>query len=582
MTNLNRQTYTLPDKLASSVKASLEDWSASDKVSRLWAADASLWTGADEGSWLGWLSIVDDQLASSQSLTRFAHEIKNAGFSHLLLLGMGGSSLCPEVMKMTFGKIDGFPELHGLDSTDPSQVKTLESQVDLARTVFIVSSKSGSTLEPNIFKQYFFERLKQVVEAAQAGSRFLAITDPGSKMQQIAENDSFRNIFFGLPSIGGRYSALSNFGLVPAALMGVDLSRFLDLTQEMVHSSQSSVPIEQNPGVVLGTILGVLAGAGRDKVTFITSPGISDLGAWLEQLLAESTGKEGKGLIPVDRERLGPPEVYGADRLFVYMRLDSAPDPSQDTALDALERAGQPVVRIGLADPYHLGQEFFRWEVATAVAGSVMGINPFNQPDVEASKVATRKLTSEYEETGTLTPETPLLEDNGIKLFTDEANATALARRVGQGDRTLVSYLRAHLNRIMAGDYLAILAYIEMNHPHEDQLQAIRHAIRDQKHVATCLGFGPRFLHSTGQAYKGGPNTGVFLQITCDDVFDLRVPGQKYTFGLVKAAQALGDFQVLAERGRRVLRVHLGANVQAGLATLQEVMGQALGPRPGF
>ena len=582
MTNLNRQTYTLPDKLASSVKASLEDWSASDKVSRLWAADASLWTGADEGSWLGWLSIVDDQLASSQSLTRFAHEIKNAGFSHLLLLGMGGSSLCPEVMKMTFGKIDGFPELHGLDSTDPSQVKTLESQVDLARTVFIVSSKSGSTLEPNIFKQYFFERLKQVVEAAQAGSRFLAITDPGSKMQQIAENDSFRNIFFGLPSIGGRYSALSNFGLVPAALMGVDLSRFLDLTQEMVHSSQSSVPIEQNPGVVLGTILGVLAGAGRDKVTFITSPGISDLGAWLEQLLAESTGKEGKGLIPVDRERVGPPEVYGADRLFVYMRLDSAPDPSQDTALDALERAGQPVVRIGLADPYHLGQEFFRWEVATAVAGSVMGINPFNQPDVEASKVATRKLTSEYEETGTLTPETPLLEDNGIKLFTDEANATALARRVGQGDRTLVSYLRAHLNRIMAGDYLAILAYIEMNHPHEDQLQAIRHAIRDQKHVATCLGFGPRFLHSTGQAYKGGPNTGVFLQITCDDVFDLRVPGQKYTFGLVKAAQALGDFQVLAERGRRVLRVHLGANVQAGLATLQEVMGQALGPRPGF
>ena len=274
--------------------------------------------------------------------------------------------------------------------------------------------------------------------------------------------------------------------------------------------------------------------------------------------------------------------MYGADRLFVYMRLDSAPDPSQDTALDALERAGQPVVRIGLADPYHLGQEFFRWEVATAVAGSVMGINPFNQPDVEASKVATRKLTSEYEETGALTPETPLLQDSGIKLFTDEANATALARTAGQGDRTLVSYLRAHLNRIMAGDYLAILAYIEMNHAHEDQLQAIRHAIRDQKHVATCLGFGPRFLHSTGQAYKGGPNTGVFLQITCDDVFDLRVPGQKYTFGLVKAAQALGDFQVLAERGRRVLRVHLGANVQAGLATLQEVMGQALGPRPGF
>jgi len=475
---------------------------------------------------------------------------------------------------MTFGRINGFPELYVLDSTDPSQAKTFERQVDLAKTIFIVSSKSGSTLEPNIFKQYFFERVKEAVRAQLPGSHFLAITDPGSKMQQIAERDGFRSIFFGLPSIGGRYSALSNFGLVPAALMGVDLSKFLRLTQEMVYSCQS-VPIEQNPGVVLGNILGVLARAGRDKVTLITSPGIWDLGAWLEQLLAESTGKEGKGLIPVDRERLGPPEVYGDDRLFVYMRLDSAPDLSQDVALEALARARQPVVRIGLADSYHLGQEFFRWEIATAVAGSIMGINPFNQPDVEASKVATRKLTAEYEETGTLPPETPLLEDSGIRLFSDEANATALTSAAGR-DQSLVGYLKAHLKRLTAGDYLAILAYIEMNRAHEDQLQALRHVVRDKKQVATCLGFGPRFLHSTGQAYKGGPNTGVFLQITCDDAIDLPVPGQKYTFGVVKAAQARGDFQVLTERHRAALRVHLSADVQAGLATLRKAIGQAL------
>jgi transaldolase / glucose-6-phosphate isomerase len=419
------------------------------------------------------------------------------------------------------------------------------------------------------------ERVKQQIGADQAGSRFIAITDPGSKMQQIAQNDGFRNVFFGLPSIGGRYSAISDFGLVPAAVMGIDVPRFLDLTREMVRACTPGVPAEQNPGVVLGTILGVLARKGRDKVTLVTSPGIWDLGAWMEQLLAESTGKEGKGLIPVDRERLGPPEVYGDDRLFVYLRLDSSPDVSQDEAVDALERAGQPVVRISLADPYALGQEFFRWELATAVAGSIIGINPFNQPDVEASKVATRKLTAEYENTGSLPPETPVLKEGGIQLFTDATNATTLAEAAGP-DRSLVGYLRAHLNRLTAGDYFAILAYLEMNSPHQDQLQAIRHTVRDRKRVATYLGFGPRFLHSTGQAYKGGPNTGVFLQITYDDRADLPVPGQKYTFGIVKAAQARGDFQVLTERSRRVLRVHLGADVQADLARLRDAVGQAL------
>ncbi|MDP3972708.1 MAG: bifunctional transaldolase/phosoglucose isomerase [Candidatus Nanopelagicales bacterium] len=572
---VNRQTYTLPNDLASAVRMTLQDWRTGGKVRRLWARDATLWTGADEADWLGWLGITEDQLAHIDHLRSIAEEVKAAGFRHALLLGMGGSSLCPEVIRTTFGKLDGYPELHVLDSTDPAQVKTFEGKVDLANTIFIVSSKSGSTLEPNIFKQYFFERVKRVIGADNAGSRFIAITDPGSKMQQVAESGGFRHVFFGLPSIGGRYSALSNFGMVPSAIMGVDVRRLLDRAEEMVQACASCVPAEDNPGVVLGTILGVLAKHGRDKVTITASPGIQGLGAWLEQLLAESTGKEGKGLIPVDREALGLPEVYGRDRLFVYLRLESRPDPSQDAAIDGLEQAGQAVVRISVPDRYDLGQEFFRWEIATAVAGSIIGINAFNQPDVEASKVATRRLTEEYEKAGSLPPETPILHDGGIMVFTDENNAASLAKAAGR-DRSLSGYLRAHLNRLAPGDYFAILAYLEMNEAHGAQLQAVRHAVRDTKRVATCLGFGPRFLHSTGQAYKGGPNTGVFLQITCDDAIDLPVPGQRYTFGVVKSAQARGDFQVLAERKRRALRVLLGSVVRAGLSALQAAISDAL------
>jgi transaldolase/glucose-6-phosphate isomerase len=572
---INRQTYTLPEPLAKAVRTSLEEWRAGDKVRQLWARDATLWTGTDEGNWLGWLGITEDQLAQSQHLKGIATEVKEAGFSHALLLGMGGSSLGPEVLEITFGRQAGFPDFHVLDSTDPAQVKAFENKVDLANTLFIVSSKSGGTLEPNIFKQYFFERARQVIGAEKAGERFIAITDPGSKMQHVAESDGFRYVFFGLPSIGGRYSALSNFGMVPAAIMGIDALRFLDRTDEMVTACSSSVPVEQNPGVVLGTILGVLAKQGRDKVTLITSPGLSDLGAWLEQLVAESTGKEGKGLIPVDLEQVGPPELYGKDRVFAYIRLSSAPDAAQDAAVAALEQAGQPVVRIAVADIYDLGQEFFRWEIATAVAGAIMGIHPFNQPDVEASKVATRKLTAEYEKTGNLPPEKPILEEQGIKLFTDDKNAAALKQAAGR-DQSLAGYLTAHLNRLAAGDYCALLAYLEQNDAHQEQLQAMRHVIRDAKRVATCLGFGPRFLHSTGQAYKGGPNTGVFLQITCDDAADLPVPGQRYTFGVVKAAQARGDFEVLAARERRALRVHLGPDVRAGLTMLHEIVRSAL------
>src|SRR6266550_4512195 len=550
---MDHQTLTLPPDLEKQVRRTLEEWTAGGKVRRLWARDATLWTGADEADWLGWLGIVEDQPGRIDQLRRGAEDVKRERFTHALLLGMGGSSLCPELLKETFGRVDGFPELFVLDSTDPAQIRALERKVDLAKTLFIVASKSGSTLEPNIFKQYFFERVRQIVGAERAGSRFVAITDPGSRLQQVAEADRFRQVFFGVPSIGGRYSALSDFGMVPAAVMGLDVARLLGRAAEMARACAASVPVEENPGAVLGIVMGVLAKNGRDKATLVASPAIHALGAWLEQLLAESTGKEGQGLIPVDREPLGAPEVYGVDRFFVYLRLTSAPDAEQDLRVEALERAGQPLVRITVDDPYDLGAEFFRWEFATAVAGAILHVHPFDQPDVEASKLATRRLTEEYEKVGALPSQAAVRAD----------------------DTNLHAALRNHLGRLGAGDYAALLAYVEMNAAHERELQAIRGAIRDRYRVATCLGFGPRFLHSTGQAYKGGPNSGVFLQITCDDAVDVPVPGQKYTFGVVKAAQAQGDFQVLVERGRRALRIHLGKDVKGGLATLRSAVSQA-------
>jgi transaldolase/glucose-6-phosphate isomerase len=568
---VSQQSYKLPDALAKEVAQTVNDWRAFGKVRRLWQHDASLWTNTDEAEWLGWLDIAEKQLAQKDQFKQLADEIRKEDFTDILLLGMGGSSLCPEVLTKTFGQVLGFPRLHVLDSTDPAQVKATEAKINLAKTLFIVSSKSGTTLEPNIFKQYFFERVKETIGAEKAGSRFIAVTDPGSKLQSEAEADKFRHIFAGVPSIGGRYSALSNFGIVPAAAMGLDVAKFLDRTEEMVQACAASVPVEQNPGVVLGAILGTAAKSGRDKVTTIASPAISDLGAWLEQLLAESTGKQGKGIIPVDRERLAAPAIYGNDRIFAYVRFTAAADSDQDARVSALEAAGQPVIRISISDTHDLGQEFFRWEIATAVAGSIIGINAFNQPDVEASKIETRKLTTEYEKVGSLPAEKPIFEGNGLQLYTDPKNGAALA------GKSLTDYLRAHLARIGTGDYFALLGYVEMNAAHEAKLQEIRHAVRDAKHVATCLGFGPRFLHSTGQAYKGGPNSGVFLQITCDNANDVQVPGAKYTFGVVKAAQARGDFQVLADHGRRALRVHLGKDVDAGLSQLAKAVVEALG-----
>ena len=569
--SLNKISYKLPPALAEGVKTSLADWKTNNKVARLWQKDPSLWTGTDEGKWLGWLTIVDEQVKELPNLKKLAAEIKKAKFRHALLLGMGGSSLCVEVLRLTFGKFPGYPELHVLDSTDPAQVKAVEKKLDLKKTLCIVSSKSGSTLEPNIFKQCFYERIRQKVGEKEVGGHFIAVTDPGSKMEQVAKDGHFRHIFPGVSSIGGRYSALSHFGTVPGAIMGLDLSKFLKITQKMVKACGPTTAPEKNPGVILGTILGVAANQGRDKITIFTSPGISDLGAWLEQLIAESTGKVGKGIIPVDREKIGKPAVYGNDRVFAYLRLAKENNRAMDAAVTALEKAGHPVVRIVLGSKFDLGQEFFRWEIATATAGSVIGINTFNQPDVEASKIETRKLTTEYEATGKLPSEAPFFEDQGLKLFADEKNASVL-----KNNSNLSEVLRTHLNRIGSGDYFALLGYIQMNDAHEKSLQAIRHQVRDAKKSATCLGFGPRFLHSTGQAYKGGPNTGVFLQLTCDDAADIPVPGQKFTFGIVKAAQARGDFAVLSDRDRRALRIHLGKNVKGDLAKLAKAVKQAL------
>jgi transaldolase/glucose-6-phosphate isomerase len=574
---LNQQNLALGRTLAEAAMAESEAWRAQGKGRLLWQHDASLWTGKTEAQWLGWLDIVDQELRQADVYATFAADVRQRGFTHAVVLGMGGSSLGPEVLAETFGRKQDFPKLLILDSTDPAQVRATEQSIDLAKTLFIVSSKSGSTLEPNAFTDYFFARVKDVLGADTAGAHFVAVTDPGSSMEKRAKADRFWRIFYGVPSIGGRYSVLSAFGLVPAAASGIDVRRFLEATQVMVRSCAADVPPAANPGVQLGIALGCAAvRAKRDKVTLVASPKLADFGAWAEQLIAESTGKDGKGLIPIDSEPLGNPSLYGNDRIFVQLRLQSDDNARTDAALAVLEEAGHPVVRIGLASPDLLGQEFFRWEIATAVAGAIIGINPFDQPDVEASKIKTRELTSAYERGGALPAEAPLFEDERFAIYTNAANAKAL-RAAGAG-ANLESWLRAHLRRLTAGDYAAILAYIARNSQHADPLQRARIALRDACKVATCLEFGPRFLHSTGQAYKGGPNSGVFLQITTNDAQDLPVAGQRFSFGIIKAAQARGDFDVLAERGRRALRVHIknGAQLSARLAELEAAMRRAL------
>lgn len=568
---LNPQDWQLPTSLAAKVNEELEHWAATRQITRLWERDAALWTGHDEARWLGWLDVIGQQRGEIAAHAALGTAFRDEGVTDLLLLGMGGSSLGPEVIGRVIGSAPGWPHLHVLDSTDPGQVRSMEARVDLAASAVIVASKSGTTLEPNIFYQYFFASMQERLGAHRAGRRFMAITDPGSQLDEVARRDGFRAIKHGVPSIGGRYSVLSPFGTVPAALMGVDVDQLLDRAGVMADACRADATA--NPGLRLGLVLGTAARQGRDKLTIVASPASASLGAWLEQLIAESTGKNGRGIIPVDLEQVGVPDEYGDDRLFVYLRFPAAADDEQDRRIDALIQRGQPVVRIDIAEPYDLAQELFRWEIATAVAGAVLGINPFDQPDVEASKVETRALTDAFEATGELPEEQALCDDGLLKVFADGANRRALA--IGDGG-TVGDWLRAHLSRLQPGDYFALLAYLEMSDANVEALQEIRHAVRRRFRVATCLGFGPRFLHSTGQAYKGGPNSGVFLQMTCDDAVDLPVPGRRYTFGVVKAAQARGDFDVLAARGRRALRVHLPSDVTRGLGALGEMIRAAL------
>ena len=421
----------------------LEVWRKNGLIRRLWAGDKSLWTGTDEDKWLGWLHVIDHELADVGLLQDFAADVKRRDFTDVVLLGMGGSSLGPEVLSETFGQQTGWPRFHMLDSTDPAQIKAIEQAVDLGKTLFIVSSKSGSTLEPNIFMDYFLDRVGAVRGKDKAGEHFVAVTDPGSSLERRAKQLGFAHIFHGVPSIGGRYSVLSKFGLVPAAAMGLDIKRLLETALPMERACGSDVPPSENPGVKLGIALGIAATRfGRNKVTIIASPEIADLGAWLEQLLAESTGKHGRGLIPLADEPPATPEHYGSDRFFAYLELDGRAAPSQQQAVAALEKAGHPIAKIRVKDIWHIGQEFFRWEIATAVAGKIIGIDPFDQPDVEASKVKTSALTEAYEKSHSLPKEEPVFRENGVALYADPRNAAELGRH-----NTLAGYLKSHFGR---------------------------------------------------------------------------------------------------------------------------------------
>ncbi len=559
---MNGFEASLPEPLHGLVEDRLERARGQRWSWGLWTGGAALWPGCNEDQWLGWLAAGRGDAVDLEALKAFAAEVRE--FEDIVLLGMGGSSLGPEVIGHVLGSSPGHPALHVLDSSDPGQIRTVAEAIDPARTLFIVSSKSGSTMEPELLRTYFFDLVKQAVGAEEAGRRFIAVTDPCSDLEKVARADGFGHVFAGDPEIGGRYSVLSPFGMVPAAAIGVDVPAFFAATRPMVVSCGGDVPPAANPGLRLGAIIGEATVARRNKMTVLASERLKPIGAWLEQLLAESTGKQGKGVIPVDLEPAGDPAAYGDDRLFVHLKLKGDDDRELEARVVALEAAGQPVVRIVLADPGLIGQEFFRWEIATAVAGAIIGIDPFDQPDVEAAKVKTRDLVEAYELTGRLDRREAVLRDGRLSFFAAQgaADATAL--------------LKALLDQLRPGGYLGFLAYVERNDAHEAALAAMRTAVRDARRVATVAGFGPRFLHSTGQVYKGGPAGGVFIEITRTAEPDLAIPGHRASFGTVQIAQAIGDLDVLAERRRGWLRIHIEGDVDDGLATIGRLVAAAL------
>ncbi len=532
---------------------------------RVWEKDASLWKSDPEikkkiKNRLGWLTVTKVMVKEAEALMSFAGTVRDAGLTHVVLLGMGGSSLCPEVLRRTYGVKAGYPDLIVLDTTDPATILNVERRLDFSRTLFILASKSGTTIEMQSLYRHFYQKMRSV-KSDSCGDHFIAITDPETPLERLAYREKFRKVFINPADIGGRYSALSYFGLVPGALIGLDLKVFLRRAEEMVKRSESGVAAQSHPGILLGAVLGGLGAAGRDKVTLITSGSIGRFGVWAEQLIAESTGKEGKGLVPIEGEKIGDPDVYGDDRLFIYLRVDSSPDRELDHKVQVLQDAGQPVVRIHLRDPLDLAGEFFRWKMATAVAGAVLGINPFDEPNVSESKGNTSAALEAFRETGKLELPETILEENGVGLCGNVKNGS------------LKKAMDQFLNQSRPNDYVALMAYVEQSGRHEALLQELRFRIRDRFRIATTFGYGPRFLHSTGQLHKGGAGNGLFLQITAGDPEDIPIPGGTYGFGVLKRAQALGDFHSLMSKGLRVIEIRLGSSVEEDLKKLLRLIG---------
>ncbi|MBI3995319.1 MAG: glucose-6-phosphate isomerase [Nitrospirae bacterium] len=559
------------------VKAALRFLDETRFLDKLRGRDASIWTSDPDlqkkiKDRLGWLSIPSEMRHHAGALTEFARSIREAGFTHVVLLGMGGSSLCAEVCRETYGVASGHPDLVVLDSTDPDTILRIEKSVNLERTLFILASKSGTTIEMQSLYRYFSSRLA-ALKRGSLGERFIAITDPETPLEALARAQGFRKIFLSPPDIGGRYSALSYFGLVPLALIGMDMPRFLDRAHAMAQAcltdsqdSASIAPVDRHPALFLGAVLGALGREGLDKVTLTFSPGLRSFGGWLEQLLAESTGKEGKGLVPVDGEALGRPDVYGEDRLFIRITLPSnaadAADPADQT-IRALEESGHPVVRIRLSEPLDLAGEFFRWELATATAGAILSINPFDEPNVTESKENTLRLLGEFQATGRFSTNPMRLEQKGVRLYSDQMTDLKGSLREA---------LDLFLKQAKPSDYVAVTAYLDRSDPNDGLLQRFRVRIRDRYRLAVTLGYGPRYLHSTGQLHKGGPRTGCFIQITSENRADLSIPGQPYGFSTLKRAQALGDYLSINRCGLPILRMDLGRDEQSGLETLTELI----------
>jgi glucose-6-phosphate isomerase len=543
------------------VSAALETLERQDFAGRLWTKNATLWPGnaEDIANRLGWLTAPTVMREAADDLRGFADEIRRLQHTHVLLLGMGGSSLAPDVLNLTFGSKMGFPDLLMLDSTDPGAVKRALDRINLPRTLFVVATKSGTTLE-TMSLYSFFRAQVDAGKPPKPGMQFVAITDPGTPLEKLAAESGFRRTFRNPATIGGRYSALSFFGLVPAALIGVDVRNLLERAGNMLDACGAEVPPPENPGLRLGAALAAFAGAGRDKVTLVFSDRLRSLGSWIEQLLAESLGKEGKGLLPVDAEPLGEPTVYGDDRLFLAVLLKG--DSAHDAMLGKLAGAGHPVIRLELNDVLELGGEFVRWEIATAATGALFEVNPFDEPNVAAAKEKTSELLDRWRKTNRLPEWKVVAEEDRLALMT------------GREDKpeSFAEGLGAHFAQAQPGDYLAIQAYLTPSNDAWERLQEIRTQLRDRFHVATTVAYGPRYLHSTGQLHKGGKPNGLFLQLTGDDADDLAIPGAGYGFGTLKAAQALGDLQALSEAGRRVARVHLKGKQPSALGKLVEAV----------